>query len=38
MVGAEAKQAYREESKLQRHGHPGVAEEYKMTLASNYED
>ena len=21
----------------QRHGHPGMAEEYKMTLASNYE-
>ena len=22
----------------QRHGHPGMAEEYRMTLASNYED
>ena len=21
----------------QRHGHPGMAEEYRMTLASNYE-
>jgi len=22
----------------QRHGHPGMAEEYRMTLANNYED
>ena len=22
----------------QRHGHPGMAEEYRITLASNYED
>lgn len=22
----------------QRHGHPGMAEEYRMTLAGNYED
>jgi predicted Zn-dependent protease len=22
----------------QRHGHPGMAEEYRMTLTSNYED
>ena len=22
----------------QRHGHPGMAEEYRMTLADNYED
>jgi hypothetical protein len=22
----------------QRHGHPGMAEEYRMTLASDYED
>ena len=22
----------------QRHGHPGMAEEFRMTLASNYED
>jgi predicted Zn-dependent protease len=22
----------------QRHGHPGMAEEYRMTLAANYED
>jgi len=22
----------------ERHGHPGMAEEYRMTLASNYED
>ena len=22
----------------QRHGHPGMAEEYRLTLASNYED
>ena len=35
----EAKQAYqRGIETAQRHGHPGMAEEYKMTLASNYED
>jgi predicted Zn-dependent protease len=35
----EAKQAYeRGIETAQRHGHPGMAEEYRMTLASNYED
>ena len=35
----EARQAYqRGIETAQRHGHPGMAEEYKMTLASNYED
>jgi len=35
----EAKEAYqRGIETAQRHGHPGMAEEYKMTLASNYED
>lgn len=34
----EAKSAYqRGIETAQRHGHPGMAEEYKMTLASNYE-
>jgi predicted Zn-dependent protease len=33
-----AKEAYlRGIETAQRHGHPGMAEEYKMTLASNYE-
>jgi len=35
----EAKQAYKRGIETaQRHGHPGMAEEYRMTLASNYED
>jgi predicted Zn-dependent protease len=35
----EAKQAYeRGIETAQRHGHPGMAEDYRMTLASNYED
>ncbi|HEV8367346.1 MAG TPA: tetratricopeptide repeat protein [Pyrinomonadaceae bacterium] len=35
----EAKRAYeRGIETAQRHGHPGMAEEYRMTLASNYED
>lgn len=35
---AEAKHAYeRGIETAQRHGHPGMAEEYRMTLASNYE-
>jgi len=35
----EARQAYqRGIETAQRHGHPGMAEEYRMTLASNYED
>jgi predicted Zn-dependent protease len=35
----QAKQAYeRGIETAQRHGHPGMAEEYRMTLASNYED
>ena len=34
----EAKRAYeRGIETAQRHGHPGMAEEYRMTLASNYE-
>ena len=33
-----AKDAYeRGIETAQRHGHPGMAEEYRMTLASNYE-
>ncbi|PYS73166.1 MAG: hypothetical protein DMF69_05670 [Acidobacteria bacterium] len=33
-----AKEAYeRGIETAQRHGHPGMAEEYRMTLASNYE-
>jgi predicted Zn-dependent protease len=33
-----AKEAYKRGIETaQRHGHPGMAEEYKMTLASNYE-
>jgi len=35
----EARDAYeRGIETAQRHGHPGMAEEYRMTLASNYED
>ena len=35
----EARAAYeRGIEPAQRHGHPGMAEEYRMTLASNYED
>ena len=35
----EARQAYeRGIETAQRHGHPGMAEEYRMTLAGNYED
>jgi predicted Zn-dependent protease len=35
----EAKRAYeRGIETAQRHGHPGMAEEYRLTLASNYED
>lgn len=35
----EARNAYeRGIEAAQRHGHPGMAEEYRMTLASNYED
>ena len=35
----EARKAYeRGIETAQRHGHPGMAEEYRMTLASNYED
>ena len=35
----EAKAAYlRGIDTAQRHGHPGMAEEFRMTLASNYED
>jgi|SRR5687768_18477667 len=35
----EARNAYeRGIENAQRHGHPGMAEEYRMTLASNYED
>ena len=35
----EAKAAYqRGIETAQRHGHPGMAEEYRMTLASDYED
>jgi predicted Zn-dependent protease len=35
----DAKQAYqRGIETAQRHGHPGMAEEYRMTLASDYED
>ena len=34
-----AKQAYeRGIETAQRHGHPGMAEDYRMMLASNYED
>jgi predicted Zn-dependent protease len=34
-----AKRAYQQGIETaQRHGHPGMAEEYRMTLASNYED
>lgn len=34
----QARQAYeRGIETAQRHGHPGMAEEYRMTLASNYE-
>jgi len=34
----QAKQAYeRGIETAQRHGHPGMAEEYRMTLASDYE-
>jgi len=34
-----AKEAYqRGIETAQRHGHPGMAEEYRMTLAGNYED
>ena len=33
-----AKEAYEKGIETaQRHGHPGMAEEYRMTLASNYE-
>jgi predicted Zn-dependent protease len=35
----EARAAYeRGIETAQRHGHPGMAEEYRMTLAGNYED
>lgn len=35
----EARRAYeRGIETAQRHGHPGMAEEYRMTLAGNYED
>ena len=35
----QAKAAYqRGVETAQRHGHPGMAEEYRMTLASDYED
>lgn len=35
----QAKKAYeRGIESAQRHGHPGMAEEYRMTLAGNYED
>jgi predicted Zn-dependent protease len=35
----QAKAAYqRGIETAQRHGHPGMAEEYRMTLTSNYED
>lgn len=35
----EAREAYtRGIETAQRHGHPGMAEEYRMTLADNYED
>jgi len=34
-----AREAYqRGVETAQRHGHPGMAEDYRMTLASNYED
>jgi predicted Zn-dependent protease len=34
-----AREAYQRGAETaQRHGHPGMAEEYRMTLASNYED
>ena len=33
----EAKLTKRGIETAQRHGHPGMAEEYRMTLASNYE-
>jgi predicted Zn-dependent protease len=34
-----AREAYqRGMETAQRHGHPGMAEEYRMTLAGNYED
>jgi predicted Zn-dependent protease len=34
-----AREAYRRGMETaQRHGHPGMAEEYRMTLAGNYED
>ena len=34
-----AREAYeRGVETAQRHGHPGMAEEYRMTLAGNYED
>ena len=34
-----AREAYeRGAETAQRHGHPGMAEEYRMTLAGNYED
>ena len=34
-----AREAYqRGIESAQRHGHPGMAEEYRMTLAGNYED
>ena len=35
----QAREAYqRGIETAQRHGHPGMAEEYRMTLAGNYED
>jgi predicted Zn-dependent protease len=35
----QARDAYRRGIETaQRHGHPGMAEEYRMTLAGNYED
>jgi predicted Zn-dependent protease len=40
-IGArdKAREAYqRGIETAQRHGHPGMAEEYRMTLAGNYED
>ena len=40
-IGArdKAREAYeRGIESAQRHGHPGMAEEYRMTLAGNYED
>lgn len=34
-----AREAYRRGIETaQRHGHPGMAEEYRMTLAENYDD